>query len=261
MGLCDKRLLKYSAFNYGHSFNNTNRYINFLDGVTEKVALIPVKSYTLGQMANVIASAMNAVGEQIYTVTLNRADRSFTISAPSNFQLLISTGVNAGQSAYSLLGFTGSDLTGTNSYTGGASGKQYITQTPLTEFSDFEKNKEKLDAVVRKTPTNVREAISYGLEKKMKCDFPLITNITGQGFMRNTPTGVEEADDLMVYLIDQKPVEFLESVESPLTFTPCVLDATGSNSKGVGFEMVPLTRRKLPGYYEIKGLVFSQIEV
>lgn len=261
MGLCDKRLLKYSAFNYGHTFTNSNRYINFVDGVTEKVALIPTKSYTLGQMANVIASAMNAVGEQEYIVTLDRATRSFTISAPANFQLLVDSGTNAGQSAYPLLGFTGADLTGTNSYTGGASGDQYITQTPLRNFSDFEKNKAKLDAVVRKTPTNVREAISYGTEKKMKCEFPLITNITGQGFMRDTATGVEEADDLMVYLIDQKPVEFLESVENPLAFTSCVLDKTSSSQNGTGFEMKPLTRRKLPGYFEIKGLVFSEIEV
>ena len=263
MILCEKDIFKRAAFNYGHDITISNRFLNFFDGSSEKTATLPTRSFTLGQMADIIAAAMNDVGEQEYTVTLDRNGRYFTISADSNFSLLIDSGTNKGQSAFALLGFTGiADLTGTNSYISNeSSGSQYITQTPIANFLSFERTKKKLESVVRKTPTNIREAISYGTEKLMRLDMPLITDIeSGGNYLRQTSNGVGEADDLMTYLIDQKAVEFLEDVNLVNEFTPCVLNKTSTSPNGTGFQMKKV-RNLGEGYFQITGLEFSEIEV
>lgn len=251
---------KYSAFNYGHDVTLNNRFLNFSEGGSQITAEIPVGSYTLGEMPALVASSMNLVGGQEYSVVLNRADRTLEISASGNFELLIATGSNAPQSIFPLLGFTGSDLVGANSYLGSASGSQYITQTPLKNFSNFDKNKQKIDSVVRQTPDNVIEAISYGTAERMKCEFPLITNVTPQGFIRESATGIEEAQAFLDYAIEKKPLEFLEDYRE-IDFTPCILDKTSTDSKGTGYEMRELIARRLPFYFEVKRLTFLKIEV
>lgn len=259
-------LNKYSAFYYGHTILKNNRYLNFgeayLDPV-QRVGLVDIGAYTLTKFGDLIAKAMNATGSQEYTVTLDRTTRKFTISAPSNFELLLDTGSNKATSVFSLLGFTGSvDLVGSNSYEADSpSGENYITQTPLKNFSDFKYNKEKSEAVVKTTPAGITEVISYSTLERMKCDFPLITNYIPQRHIRETITGVDEAESFLDYCITKAPLEFVYDYQDPNNFTPCILDRTSQNSKGVGYELKERVRDSLPGYYEIKGLTFLKIEV
>ena len=158
---------------------------------------------------------MNTAGGQEYTVTLDRATRKFTISAANNFELLLDTGSNKTTSVFSLLGFTGNvDLTGSNSYEADSpSGEAYITQTPLANFSDFKFNKEKSEAVVKTTPAGITEVISYSTLERMKCDLPAVTNYTPQRFIRESATGIEEAEAFMDYCITKAPLEFVEDYE------------------------------------------------
>jgi hypothetical protein len=259
-------LKRYSAFYYGHTVEDNNSYINFRDAGTgaalQYSGIVDVGSYTLTGFGNKVAQALNEVGSQIYTVTLDRVTRRFTISAPNNFELLISTGNQKTLSVFQLLGFTGlNDLTGSNTYTADSpSGEAYITQTPLKNFSDFNKNKEKNDATVRTTASGLTEVISYSTLERLKCDLPLITNITPQRFIRETNTGVEEAEAFMDYAISKAPLEFVYDFTDPFNFVPCILDRTGSNSKGVGYELREKVRQALPFYYELNGLVFLKIE-
>jgi hypothetical protein len=258
-------LNKYSAFYYGHTITKSNYYINigeaYLDPI-ERVGRVAIGAYTLTKFGDLVATALNSAGSQEYTVTLDRTTRKFTISAVNNFELLLDTGSNKTTSVYTLLGFTGTvDLTGSNSYEADSqSGEAYITQTPLANFSDFKYNKEKAEAVVRSTPAGITEVISYSTLERMICDFPAITNYVPQRFIRATETGLDEAEAFLDYCITKAPMEFLENYEE-VEYTPCILDKTSKNSKGVGYQLKERVRDQLPGYYSIAGLTFLKIEV
>lgn len=260
-------LNKYSAFYYGHTITKNNRFLNFRDAglvaPNQYAANLDIGSYTLTQFGEKVAQAMNALGNQEYSVTLDRSTRLFTISAAANFDLLLDTGANKTISVFTLLGFDGNvDLTGSNSYTATApSGNAYITQTPLKNFVDFDKNKEKSEAQVKTTPAGITEVVSYSVLERMKCDMPLITNYIPQRYIRETATGVEEAVAFMDYAITKAPLEFVYDYEQPEDFVSCILDRTRRSSKGVGFELRERVKDSLPGYYELNRLQFLKIEV
>lgn len=258
-------LNKYSAFYYGHTITKNNNYLNFRDaGISspdQYSGIVDFGSYTLTKFGDKIAEAMNAVGSQEYTITLDRSTRKFTISADANFELLIDSGSNKTISVFTLLGFDGNvDLTGSNSYTApSASGEAYITQTPLKNFSDFSKNKEKAEAAVKTTGAGIVEVIAYSTLERLKCDLPLITNYTPQRYIRETLTGVEEAEAFMDYAIGKAPLEFVYDYTKP-DYVPCILDKTKESQKGVGYELREKVKDSLPGYYELSGLQFLKIE-
>ncbi len=260
-------LNNYSAFYYGHTINKNNRYLNFRDaGIVDPVqysGILEVGSFTLTQFGDKVAAAMNAQGTQEYTVTLDRDTRKFTISADTNFELLLDSGNQKTISVFSLLGFTGNvDLTGSNTYEADSpSGEAYITQTPLRNFSDFSRNREKAEAQVKTTPGGITEVVSYSVLERLKCDLPLITNYVPQRFIRETATGIEEAEDFMNYAIEKAPLEFIYNYKEPNNFVSCILDKTKQNRKGVGYELREKVKDSLPGYYELTGLVFLRIEV
>lgn len=258
-------LNKYSAFYYGHTISRNNRYLNFGEAYLDpeqRSGLLDIGSYTLTEFGNRVAKALNTFGNQEYTVTLDRSTRKFTISAPNNFELLIDTGSQKTLSVFTLLGFTGLDRVGSNTYEANLeSGSAYITQTPLKDFSDFDKNREKAEAQVKTTPAGITEVISYSTLERMNCSFPLITNYTPQRYIRESITGVEEALDFLNYAIGKAPMEFIYSFDDPSNFKPVILDRTKKSSKGVGFELKERVKDSLPGYYEISGLVFLKIEV
>lgn len=260
-------LKEYSAFYYGHTVNKNNRALNFRDSAIsdpdQYSAALSIGSYTISQFADIVAVALNTVGSQEYTVTLDRTTRKFTISAASNFELLLDSGNQKTISIFSLMGFTGvTDLTGSNSYESDSpSGEAYITQTPLKNFSDFSKNREKAEAQVKTTPSGITEVVSYSVLERLKCDLPLITNYTPQRYIRETATGIDEAEAFMNYAIEKAPLEFIYNYKEPNNFVPCLLDKTKQSSDGVGFELKEKVKESLPGYYELTGLVFLKIKV
>jgi hypothetical protein len=257
-------LNKYSAFYYGHTVDKANRYLNFGEAYidpSQRAGLLDIGSYTITEFGNRVAKALNSAGNQEYTVTLDRDTRKFTISASNNFELLINSGSQASISIFNLLGFDGADLTGSNTYEANLeSGFVYITQTPLKDFSDFDKNREKAEAQVKTTPSGLTEVISYSTLERMKCSFPVVTNFIPQRYIRETATGVEEALDFLNYAIDKAPMEFIYDYQLPGNYKPVILDKTKKSSKGVGFELRERVKDSLPGYYEIKDLVFLKIE-
>jgi hypothetical protein len=232
-------LNKYSKFYYGQVITKANFYLNFQEAGLPLTATVEIGAWTLTSLAPKIAAALNAVGDYEYQVDINRDTRQYTISTVGGepFSLLVLTGANASASSYPLIGFTGgADLSGSNSYTGiSGCGSEYITQTPLKNFIDFKYNKEKSDAAVNETVTGLTEVISYSVIERMKCDFPLITNVTPQQYIRETATGVDEAEAFLDYCITKNPIE-------------------------LGYELKEKVRQSLPFYYEINGLVFKKIE-
>jgi len=257
-------LNNYSKFYYGQTITRTNLYLNFQEDGDPLTARVEIGAYTLTSLAGKVATALNAIGDYEYEVSVDRASRKYTISTAGGepFSLLIFTGANSTASAFGILGFTGvADLTGSNSYEAAEGcGYEYITQTPLANFSDFKHNKEKQDASVNETVEGLTEVISYSTIERMKCDFPLITNVTPQKYIRETATGLQEAEAFLDYCITKAPIEFMELHTNSEIFTTCILDKTDKNSKGVGYTLKEKVRQSLPFYYEIKGLTFKKIE-
>jgi hypothetical protein len=95
----------------------SSRYIDFNYG-SVRAAALAAGNYDADSLATEIAAEMTAVGGQTYTCTYSNTTNSFTISAPSNFSLLWSSGANKANSACDTLGFDDTaDDTGTKSYT------------------------------------------------------------------------------------------------------------------------------------------------
>ena len=79
----------YSGFTYGHEISSSNEFINFDDGAGEVSEQIEIGSYTLNDFLDKVLEAFNSGGTQEYSGTIDRLTRKITVSAASNFSLLV----------------------------------------------------------------------------------------------------------------------------------------------------------------------------
>mgnify|MGYP000113614039 FL=1 len=252
----------YSAFNYGHTVTDENKYINFIDSVVELTAELNIGAYTLGDYATEIARAMNdASTTQEYETTLDRVTGKITIDSVGVFSLLVTSGTNASQSAFSMMGFNGADLFGLNSYEGDSrSGSIYYPQRLLQSYVDFEDFKKTLNSKVNQSASGQVEVVSYGRVKFMQCNIDLITDITPQLAIKNNPTGVSDYRNFIDYCTQKAPIEFVKDINQPIVFVECLLESTPESKDGVDYTIKELYARKLAGYYESGLLTFRKLD-
>lgn len=251
----------FCAFNYGHTITIENNIIPLDDGPGEIAVEIDVGSYSLGEFAVKVNEALNNDGTQEYTVSLDRDTRVLTISAPGNFYLLFNSSSNSGISARELLGFDDQDYSGTNTFTApNPSGSQYIPQFKLQNFVDFPLNKKVSSATINETGSGRVEVVKYADQFFMKCDITLITDIEGQGVIRNNAQGVQDAIDFIDYATRKTNIEFVYDIENQgAAFERCLLESTAQSRDGTNYELKPLYSRGLTGYYELSKLVFRRL--
>ena len=256
-------LKTYSAWNYGHTINEFNRWLNFTETGDELSAKLLVGSFTLGEFASEIARAMNEVAQdQEYTTTLDRTTGKITIIGGDevNFTLNIDTGSQAEISCYSLAGFNGDDLSGSDSYEGDSrSGKLFIPQFKLQQYRDFEDDQSFLNSTKSVTPNAKAQVISYGKEKIMSCNITFQTNVTPQRVIRENENGVAELRDFMEYATAIGRMEFLRDYENTADFVKCILDSTQKDSKGTGFFLEEMISKGFAEYYETRLIKFREI--
>lgn len=254
-------LKTYSSFIYGHNITESNYFIDFSeDGINEKVAEIQIGSYTLTGFVDAMLTAMNKVGDQEYTASLDRFTRKITIEASSNFDLYITTGTHSEISAFQLMGFT-SDKSGSNSYTSDiASGFEYKPQFILQQYIDFEDNVKTSNSSVNESASGIVEVVSFGKVKFMECNITLATDIVPQTAIIENPNGVSDLRSFMNYLINKYKVEFIKDISDYNSYTSCILESTTDDSKGTAFKLYELYSRKLFGYYETRNLKFRSLE-
>lgn len=250
----------YSAFTYGHDITDNNSYINFSeDGLTELTAIVEVGSYTLGEFIDAIALALNEIGDNTYTVTLDRATRIITISADAAFWLYPATGTNASISAFPLIGFT-TDRTNVLTADGDeASGEYYEPQYYLQRYIGFDDIIETTNARVNQSASGRVEVVSYGQVNFAEFNITFITDITGQNYILEDASGVANARAFMTYLIQKKPVEFFPDKTDENTFTKCILESTPESRDGINFTLKELYSRGLANYYETGRLRFRKL--
>ncbi len=253
----------HSKFYFGYDVDQNNGSLDFSEGGGEIQATVPVGSYTMTEFAAEVQAALNQVGGQTYTVTVDRNNRRLTISAAGTFELLITTGTRIGTTVYTLAGFTGADLTGAITYTGnGASGSQYSTQFILQDFiptTDFQRASE---ASVNRSVSGQVEVIQFGLEKFMEANFRWITDIAigGGSPIRNRATGVADFRTFLQFLTTKAPFEFMVDENDSATFEKMILESSPGEREGIGYKLKELTNLGLPGFFESRVLKFRVVE-
>lgn len=254
----------YSAFYYGHMVDETNFYLNFKEGAGPEItAQLNVGSYTATDFAIELSRAMNAIGTQTYTVTFDRSTRLITISAPSNFQLLLTSGTNVGNSVFSLVGFSGADTALALTHTGNAvSGSAWCPQMRGQDFVDFEDQQSSIDGVVKKSSNGTVEVAKFGTQKIMDINFMFITDIHQENdcWIKSDASGVANARTFLEYATTKADLEFIPDVDNPDVFNKCLLESTDSSRDGLGFKLNEMYTKGLPGYYSTGVMKFRLIE-
>jgi hypothetical protein len=249
----------YSAFTYGHTITTDNNYINFNEGAGELSATVAIGSYSLSEFIDAISVALNSTGTLEYSVSIDRSTRLITITSTANFDLLVTSGSNASISAYSLIGYIGADLTGASSYEGdSSSGSYFEPQNILQSYVAFIDNVKTTNAAVNQSASGIVEVVSYGAVRFMECNIVPQTDITGQGSIKDDANGVANLRDFISYCITKAPIEFIPDIDTPSTFTKCLLESTRESKQGVDFKIKQF--KKLFAYFQSGALVFRELE-
>lgn len=249
-----------SAFTYGHTITDDNSFINFTEnGIDELSALIEIGSYTLDQFKDAVASAMNEVGDNEYTVSVDRDTRQLTINSDGNVELLVTNGSNVQTSAYPLMGFTTNRASAMVHIGDGASGSIFRPQTPLRDYVPFENNESSVSSKVNESSSGDIELVTYGTRNFMEFNIKYATNIINQQYIEDNPTGVEDLNAFMQYVRLKRPIEFIADRDTPSLFIPTFLESTSQNRDGTGYMLRELYAEGLANYFETGKLVFRKL--
>lgn len=249
-------------FYYGFTVTTDDIYINFDEGSGERTATLTAGNYSFTDLASHVAEKLNLVGGNVYTVTANRSDRTFTIAADANFDLLFSSGSNAGLSAASVLGFAASDLTSADTYTGTSSaGAEFTPQFPLQDYVSLDDYQEYAQANVNESASGTVEVYSLGTRKFLEFNIgPCTDNTmrTSGGLFTNDSSAVSKLRAFMQYAITKGAIEFMPSSSNKNTFNTIVLESTPTSSSGTGYKLRELYSRGLAGFFETGKLKFRE---
>lgn len=245
-----------SKFVYGFDVDTSNQYLCFKEGVTEKIADVEFGNYTIAEGLQAVADAMNAAGDNTYSLTIDRASGLVTISADADFDLLITSGT-AETSIFELLGFSGADQTGADNYTGSAvCGEIYYPQFLLQDYTPPEHFVESIEATVNRSASGRVEVVTFGEEQKIEFNIKYITNNTMDGeVILNSSTGREDAVQFLNYISKKKRFEFFPDRDDE-TLYKVIAESLPGYSKGTGFKL-----RMMPGLFDIYETGSMQLRV
>jgi acylphosphatase len=255
----------FGKFYYGHTVGTSNRYIDFKEGAgPDLVATIDVGEYSLTDFIDKVSVALNNAGADTYTVTVNRTTRIITITSTGSFTLLCNTGVNSGQSAFSLLGFDAVDTGSASTHSGDfATGSEWVPQYKPQDNVDFDNNQMHIDGTVKQSTDGTVEAVKFGTKKIMEANYKFITNTqqSSSSPILNDTSGVDNARAFLEYAVTKADLEFMADKDDPDTFTKCILESTSEDKDGLSFKLKEQYSQGLVGYYETGLLKFRKIEV
>jgi hypothetical protein len=256
-------LNSFSQFIYIDPVDDQNFYLNFDEGLGELTAEVEIGEYTITSLADAVAVALNSVGANSYQVTLDRASRTYTISADANFALLISSGTQNGVDIFPLLGFTGADTSQALSHTSNvAAGAVFAPQYKLQDYVPSENFQEATSAAVSTTARGDVEVVKFGTTKFIECSIQFSTDICQpkSGPIRNNPTGVADLRSFLQFATNKFPFEFVPDENAVGTFETVLLESIPGSRDGTGYKMRELFDSGLPGYFETGVLTLRVIE-
>lgn len=254
----------HSMFFYGHKVDENNNLINFKEGAgPEKVAELPVGSYTLTKFLEIVVAALNAASSIDWAGSVDRTTRFVTLTSSGTASLLFGTGSTYLNSPAILLGFPQTDILNATSFVGSSgSGSEYRPQFPLQNYIPKNQNKKLVNAVTTKSASGDNVSVqSFGVERMIKANIKFITNQPTDGLLRGNPQAVEEAQSFMDYIVEKNPIEFIENESEPDTFDRVYLESTGMGGDGTSYELMEYVDRNLPEYFETGLLTFKVINI
>lgn len=228
------------------------------NGVDELIGEVITGHYTHSQMASAIREALVAAGTRDYVVVFDRTTRKYTISATDgNFDLLISSGSTIGNSIYPLIGFTGADVTGTDTYeANNQAGEEYIPQFPLRNYTKAGDIKRPTNASVSQATSGKVQVVIFGDVRFLRFDLELITSLPqGQGGIRENLTGKEDAKTFLDFCTSKRTIEMMADYNDKNTFINIFHEKNPTSADGIGYELKP-DYRFGPDYFGIRGLEF-----
>lgn len=246
-----------SKWYFGHFIDSTNNVLSFNDG-TAKTAVLNVGDFSLTEFATEVARAMNAASSLTFTVSINRTTRLMTVSAGSTFELSVTSGSSS--NPYTLMGFTGADKTGANTYTGAvASGSEFKPQLKLQKFINFGDEQIASYSNVAKSASGSVEVVSFGTDDFMTCEIAYQTNndTTGSA-IENQANGLDNLRTFLQYAVNKRKLEFIPDRDTPASFTKCILESTNASSDGTGYRLNEYLGR-MPGFFSSGTLKFRKM--
>lgn len=251
----------FSIFYYGHSITDENYLLDVDEGSGDFQVELPVGSYTLTEFVDILESALNDAGTLTYTVSLTRASREITISATASFDLLVSTGPSVGTSAWSLIGFSGSDRTGASTYTGNLpSGSAYEPQFILQDHVPPENYKKSVMATVNESASGDLEIVRFGSVRGVQFNIKYATDIPMDGkIIKNNPSGVSDLNSFMDYITDGNKIEMMPDISDRSTFDTLIIESTQQSRDGIEYRLKELYDKGLPRFFETGVLSFRVI--
>ena len=248
-----------SSFLYNYIVDANNFYLNFSEGATEFTATIPPRNYSFTSLASALAVALNSVGSLNYSVTPSRSNRTYTISATGNFELLAATGSNAGSSIYSLIGLNATDLSGASSYTSvNTTGTIYEPQFTLQEFVGFEDFQEFAESKVNQSASGVVEIYSIGTRQFMEFNIKFANNGITKNSVSFDANGIENLREFMRYAITKGDIEFMKDSANVNSFDTIILERTPTESNGTGYKLQPMRGNVGEDFYQTGILKFRK---
>lgn len=258
-------LKSHSVFYYGYQITETNQYINFKEGAgPQKTAIIPVGTYSLTRLLQVVAASLNSASSVTWGFTVNRQTRIIQILADSTASLLFGSGTNALISIAPLLGFNNADYNNLLVFTGSkASGKEYRPQYLLQDYKDKTQLQKLINATVNKSASKQVVSVQhFGVEEFYKFTIKYITNRDVSGsddFYKNNPNAVEEAKAFLQWITQKYIVEFMPDENVPANYDRMYLETSAQDSDGIGYELIEYTDKDLPNFFDTGLLTFTVV--
>lgn len=255
----------FSKFYYGIEVTSDNKYLDFDEGSGELTATLDAGFYTLTELAEALEDALNEIGTDAYTVTVNRSTRKFTIATDGLMDLLWDTGTNSASTIGELIGFdvSADDTNQTSITSDNAIGDSYSPQFKLQDYIDKDSSQVLRNATRNKSAAGLVEVLNFGTDRFYKFNIKFATNIKQPpiGPILNNLTGVEDLQAFMQFIMQGAPIEFMPDTDDVNTYEKIILESTPTESSGMGFELQEQYAKGLTGYYETGILKFRIIEV
>ncbi len=227
-----------SLFYYGQTISAANYALDFNEGGLEIQASLRIGSYSLTELAVEIQDAMNAVGGQVYTVTVNRTTRQITISAPGTFALLAQTGTRTGVGVWVTAGFTTtSNKTGTNTYTSeNGSGSEYRPQAVLKDYIGPDDFKVKEFAKVNVAASGAVQVVEFGTGNRIEMNIWLVSDRTNAApTVEVQANAVANTRLLLDFMITKGKFEFMPNRATPGVYSKCILEKSPESAQGTSY--------------------------
>lgn len=249
-----------SLFYYGHEVDKTQHFISIDEGSGELVVNLTPSGYSFTELAQELTRALNEAGALTYSVSANRSDRKFVITASGNFDILAGTGAYFGSILYTTLGFNAVDKTGASTYTSdNSTGSEWRPQFQLFNYVPSNLREGSIQATQDESGSGAIEVVNFGTVNYMECEAKYITNRCDKPSILDLDTdAVNNAMNFLKYARKKNRLEFMPDRDDLNTFEKFLLQRTAESNNGLEVKLYEM--QGIQDYFETRGLTFRKVE-